>query len=129
MSVAAARTACPFAGVFEDGVLGGQALLRIVERGGFAVGVFEGLERADGIVLVEVGGGIVQRFDPVAREHGGVFLRAGFRGGDHRAARLLQRADGAAARAGSVDDQLAARGDAVAQRREFGAGNVRARQG
>ena len=44
------------AGILEDGVLGRQALLRFVERGGLAVGVLEGFERADRFVLVDVGG-------------------------------------------------------------------------
>ena len=66
--------------------------------------------RADSVILVEVRGGIAQCFHPIAREDRGVFLRAGFRGGNYRAPGLFERTDGAAAGAGGVDDQLAARG-------------------
>ena len=80
-----------FAGVLENGMLGGQALLRFVELGGLAIGVLKGLHRADRFVLVRIGGRVVQRLDPVARKHGGIFLRAALGGGDHGAARLLKR--------------------------------------
>ncbi len=107
-------------------MLGRQALLRIVEVGGLAVGVLESFEGADRIVLVHVSGGIAQRLDPVAREDGGVFLRAALRGGDHGAAGLFERGDRAAAGARGVHDQLALRGNAVAQGGKFRAGNIRA---
>ena len=57
-------------------------------------------------------------FDEIAREDGGVFLRAGFGRGDHHALGFLQNRNRAAAGAGHVDDGLLRR-DFVQQRGEF----------
>ena len=54
-------------------MFGRQALLRIVERRCFRGGVLKGFERADGLVLIDVGPGVLQRLDPVACENCGIF--------------------------------------------------------
>ncbi len=114
--------------IFENGVLGGQALLRVVKLGRAARRVAKGFERADRVVLVHIGFRIVQRLHPIAREDGGILLGAAFRGGDHGAAGLLKRGHRAAAGAGGIDDQLALGGNAVAESGEIRGGNIGARK-
>ena len=109
-------------------MLGGQALLRFVELRGLAVGVLKASSALMASFLSTSAVGIVQRLDPVARKDRGVLLRAALGGGDHGAARLLQRRNRAAAGAGGVDDQLALGGHAVAQRGQVRGGNIRARK-
>ncbi len=124
MSVEASRTGSCIACVFELGVFGGQALLGVVKRGGLAVGVAKGFERADRVVLVHVGFRIVQRLDPVAREDGGVLFGSALGCGDHGAAMPFERGHGASAGARGIDDQLALGGYAIAEGGEVRRGNV-----
>ena len=58
-------------------MLGRQALLRRVELGGLPVGVLQGLERADRLVLVDVGRRVLQGLDtPVGADDTLVILPA-----------------------------------------------------
>ena len=53
-----------FAGVLDQRMLGGQALLGFEKLRGLLLGVAKRFERADDFVLVGVGGRIAQRFNP-----------------------------------------------------------------
>ncbi len=79
------------AALLEDRVFGGQALFGFVERRGLAGRVLKGLQAGDDLILVGVGTRVLQRLDPVAREHGGILLRAGLGRGDHDPIVALQR--------------------------------------
>src|SRR6185437_10345933 len=115
-------------GLGKDRMLGREPLLGLVELRRLGGGVLECLQRADRIVLVGVRGGIAQRVDPVAREHGRVLLRTALGGGDDYSALVLQRGHRSAAGDGRVDDQLMAGRDLVAQLGERGRENVRAHE-
>ena len=98
-----------FAGVFNQGMLGRQALEILEKLCGLRFGVTEGLERGDDFVLVGVGCRIAERFDKIARKNGGVGFGAGLGRSDHHALGLLEDRERAAARAGHINHQLVRR--------------------
>ena len=67
-------------------MLGRQPFLRLIEGGRLRCGVLKRFERADRIVLVDVGRRISQGLDPIARKHRGVLLGAALRRRDDRPA-------------------------------------------
>ena len=79
------------AGVFEDGMLGGQPLLGVEELSGLLLREAEGFERGDGFVLVGIGRGIAQCLCPVAGKDRGVLFRTGLGGSNDHAVELAER--------------------------------------
>src|SRR5580698_7462703 len=105
-----------------------QALLRFIERRRLSLSVGESLHRTNGVALIQIGGGVLQRLNPVACEDRRVFLGAALGSGNYPAPRFFERRHRSATRAGGVDNQLPPRGNVIAEVGEVLRSNVRTNQ-
>ena len=108
----------------EHGMLGGQTFLVRIVRLHLVLGIAEGLESRNGLVLVGVGGSVGERRCPIGSEGRRRGLAPAPGGGDHDAASRLQRLKGSPACAGRAHDELGAAGTASEPRIELARGDI-----